>query len=55
MHKVGGGAIGARGEQIKTNGAEHLWICRGIRPCRAGDYDEHYLKVSIKHSGATVG
>jgi hypothetical protein len=25
-------AIAARGEQIKTNSAEYLWICRGIRP-----------------------
>jgi hypothetical protein len=25
-------AIAARGEQIKTNSAEYLWICRGIKP-----------------------
>jgi hypothetical protein len=25
-------AIAARGEQIKTNSAEYLWICCGIRP-----------------------
>jgi hypothetical protein len=25
-------AIAARGEQIKTNSAEFLWICRGVRP-----------------------
>ena len=25
-------AIAARGEQIKTNSSEYLWICRGIRP-----------------------
>jgi len=25
-------AIAVRGEQIKTNSAEYLWICRGIKP-----------------------
>ena len=25
-------AIAARGEQIKTNSAEFLWVCRGIKP-----------------------
>jgi len=25
-------AVTARGEQIKTNSAEHLWICRAISP-----------------------
>jgi len=25
-------AIAARGEQIKTNSAEYLWVCRGIKP-----------------------
>jgi hypothetical protein len=25
-------AIAARGEQIKQNSAEYLWICRGIKP-----------------------
>jgi len=25
-------AIAPRGEQIKTNNAEYLWICCGIRP-----------------------
>jgi hypothetical protein len=25
-------AIATRGEQIKTNNAEYLWICCGIRP-----------------------
>jgi hypothetical protein len=25
-------AIAARGEEIKTNSAEYLWVCRGIRP-----------------------
>jgi hypothetical protein len=25
-------AIAARGEQIKLNSAEYLWICKGIRP-----------------------
>jgi hypothetical protein len=24
--------IGARGEQIKLNSAEYLWLCKGIRP-----------------------
>jgi hypothetical protein len=24
--------IGARGEEIKTNSSEYLWICKGIRP-----------------------
>jgi hypothetical protein len=24
--------IGARGEEIKTNSAEFLWLCKGIRP-----------------------
>jgi hypothetical protein len=31
MHKERA-ALAARGEQIKTNGAEYLWICCGIRP-----------------------
>jgi hypothetical protein len=25
-------AIGARGQEIQTNSAEFLWVCRGIRP-----------------------
>jgi hypothetical protein len=25
-------AIAARGEEIKLNSAEYLWICRGIKP-----------------------
>jgi hypothetical protein len=25
-------AIAARGEEIKLNSAEFLWICKGIRP-----------------------
>jgi hypothetical protein len=25
-------AIGERGEQIKINSAEYLWICCGVRP-----------------------
>jgi hypothetical protein len=25
-------AIATRGEQIKTNSAEYLWICRGVKP-----------------------
>jgi len=25
-------ALGTRGEQIKTNSAEFLWVCRGIKP-----------------------
>ena len=25
-------AIATRGEQIKTNSAEYLWVCRGIKP-----------------------
>jgi len=25
-------AVAARGEQIKTNSAEYLWVCCGIRP-----------------------
>jgi hypothetical protein len=29
---VSSAAIAARGEQIKLNSAEYLWICRGIRP-----------------------
>jgi hypothetical protein len=29
--------IGARGEQIKTNSAEYLWICRGIKPAPLPD------------------
>jgi hypothetical protein len=24
--------IGARAEEIKTNSAEFLWLCKGIRP-----------------------
>jgi hypothetical protein len=31
-HKEHIAAITARGEQIKTNSAEFLWICCGIRP-----------------------
>jgi hypothetical protein len=25
-------AIGAGGQEIQTNSAEFLWVCRGIRP-----------------------
>jgi hypothetical protein len=25
-------AIAARGQEIQTNSAEYLWICRGIKP-----------------------
>jgi hypothetical protein len=25
-------AIGARGQEIQTNSAEYLWVCRGIKP-----------------------
>jgi len=25
-------AVAARGEQIKTNSAEYLWVCCGIQP-----------------------
>jgi hypothetical protein len=32
MDKESIAAIAARGEQIKTNSAEYLWLCRGIRP-----------------------
>ncbi len=32
MDKDRAAAIAARGEKIKTNGAEYLWICRGIKP-----------------------
>jgi len=24
-------AVAARGEQIKTNSAEYLWVCRGVK------------------------
>lgn len=30
-------AIGIRGEQIKQASAEHLWICRGIKPAPLPD------------------
>ncbi len=30
-------AIGARGEQIKTNSAEYLWLCCGIKPAPLPD------------------
>ena len=32
MDKERIGALAARGRQIKTNTAEYLWVCRGIRP-----------------------
>jgi hypothetical protein len=25
-------AVATRGEQIKTNSAEYLWLCRGLKP-----------------------
>jgi len=30
-------AIGTRGEEIKTNSAEYLWPCRGIKPLMLAD------------------
>jgi hypothetical protein len=31
MDKERAAALATRGEQIKTNDVEHLWICRGIK------------------------
>jgi hypothetical protein len=29
---VSSATIAARGEQIKLNSAEYLWVCKGIKP-----------------------
>jgi hypothetical protein len=37
MDKDRAAAIAARAEQIKTNSAEYLWVCRGVRPAPLPD------------------
>jgi hypothetical protein len=37
-------AIAARGEQIKTNSAEFLWICKGVRPSLLPDKSPAQLR-----------
>ena len=37
MDKQRAAALAPRSEQIKTNSAEYLWICRGIRPALLPD------------------
>ena len=60
MDKDGAAAIPARGEQIKTNSAEYLWVCRGIRPPLlpdkpvatdpGGDPDHMQVQVDLPHN-----
>jgi hypothetical protein len=45
-------AIAARGEQIKTNSAEFLWICRGIKPPPLADKPPAQLRLG---NGVTPG
>jgi hypothetical protein len=32
VHLVNSAEIATRGEEIKLNSAEYLWVCRGIKP-----------------------